>query len=164
VAAVNRLDDKKIDAEELGRHRKTMRKGYCEWLEETNGPISKAMEFTAARGRALDLQSEIAALLKERYGFDIADRFLEADDADSQHPSVLVPTKENAGRIKRLRSIIRDIRSGKIRRTQHQQALGGPDGSTATKVKGDDDAMKLGDGRPVWDAGRSAGRGGDGHA
>ena len=32
----------------------------------------------------------------------------------------------------------------------------------ATKVKRDDDAMKLGDGRPVW-AGRSAGRGGDGH-
>jgi len=33
----------------------------------------------------------------------------------------------------------------------------------ATKVKRDDDAMKLGDGRPVCEAGRSAGRGGDGH-
>jgi hypothetical protein len=33
----------------------------------------------------------------------------------------------------------------------------------ATKVKRDDDAMKLGDGRPVWDAGRSDARAGDGH-
>jgi len=51
----------------------------------------------------------------------LAHRFLTADDADSQHPSVLMPTKEYAGRIKRLRGVIRDIRSGKIRRTQHQQ-------------------------------------------
>jgi hypothetical protein len=79
------------------------------------------MEFTDARGRALAQQNQIADLLEKRYGFDIADRFLTADDADSQHPSVLMPTKEYAGRIKRLRGIIREIRSGKIRRTQHQQ-------------------------------------------
>jgi hypothetical protein len=60
-------------------------------------------------------------VLEERYGFDIADRFLTTDNADSQLPFALLPRDEYAGRIKRLRGIIRDIRSGKIRRTQHQQ-------------------------------------------
>jgi len=121
-----KLDDRMKrhqDAEELGRLRKTMRKRYYEWIGEAarvsitgSGPPSPREPATAER-RALDLQNQISALLEERYGFDIADRFLTADDSDSQHPFVLISTKEYAGRIKRLRSIIRDIRSGKIRRT-----------------------------------------------
>ncbi len=93
-----------------------MKKRQYECLEEENRPINRAMEFTDARGRALAQQNQIADLLEKQYGFDIADRFLTADDEDSQHPSVLMPTKEDAGRIKRLRGIIREIRSGKIRR------------------------------------------------
>jgi len=110
-----KLDDRaKLhqDAEELGRLRKTMRKRYYEWLEEASRG-----RFPGAGGRALDQQDQIAALLEERYGFDIADEFLTADNADSENPFVLTQTDEYAGRIKRLRSIIRRIRSGKIRRT-----------------------------------------------
>ncbi len=116
-----KLDDRvkrHRDAEELGRLRKTMRKRYYEWLEEQKSHIPGP---DPAKDRALDLQNQIADLLERRYGFDIRDRFLTADDADSQHPSalvtVLVLTREYAGRTKRLRGIIRDIRSGKIRRT-----------------------------------------------
>jgi hypothetical protein len=116
-----KLDDRAKrhqDAAELGLLRKTMRKRYYEWLESPTMPGGPAF----AEPRALDLQNQIAALLDERYGFDIADRFLTADDTDSQHQFSLIPRREYAGRIKRLRGIIRDIRSGKIRRTVEKPA------------------------------------------
>jgi hypothetical protein len=86
-----------------------MRKRYYEWLELSH--------HQSTEREALDLQNQIAALLEERYGYDITDRFLTADDADSANPSgTLMPTQEYAGRIVRLRGIIARIRSGKIKR------------------------------------------------
>jgi hypothetical protein len=114
-----KLDDRvkrHQDADELGRLRKTMRKRYYEWIGVQSVADRASGKFAAAYGRGLDLQNQIAALLERRYGFDIRDRFLTADDSDSEHPFGLIETKEYAGRIKRLRGIIREIRSGKIRR------------------------------------------------
>jgi hypothetical protein len=98
------------DAEELGKLRKTMRKRYYEWLEGGLAP-------PGAKDRAIELQRRVAKILDERYGYDVVDRFLTADDADSVGPlGLLLETSEYAGRIKRLRGIITRIRSGRIRR------------------------------------------------
>ena len=108
-----RLNDRAqrhVDVEELGRLRKTMRKRYLEWLKHaTTSPFAKE--------RAQELQEQIGAILEERYGYDVRDRFITDDNADSTNPSrVLSESEEYAARVRRLRGIIRDIRRGWIRR------------------------------------------------
>jgi hypothetical protein len=102
---------RKADAVELGALRRQMRKRYREWLKERNHSV-RMLGFAAPRAHAL--QNEIGAMLEKRYGIKVRDRFISAADDDSTSPSD-VPS-EYAGRIKRLRSIIIDIRWGRIKR------------------------------------------------
>jgi hypothetical protein len=102
------------DAEELGKLRQRMRKRYLEWLKDES--FSSSLP-PWAKDKAQELQEHIASILDERYGFDLRDRFITADNADSTNPQRRLPeTEEYAARIKRLRGIIIDIRRGRVRR------------------------------------------------
>ena len=104
---------RKTDAAELGALRLRMRKRHLDWLKEQNHGV-RMLGFASARAQAL--QSEIGATLEARYGIDVRERFISAaDDATRRLSGLLSESQEYAGRIKRLRNIISDIRRGRIK-------------------------------------------------
>jgi len=103
---------RKADAAELGALLLRMRKRYLDWLKEQNQGV-RMLGFASARAQAL--QSEIAAMLDERYDIDVRERFIIAAE-DSPGRSGLSKRQEYAVRIKQLQSIIINIRRGRIRR------------------------------------------------
>ena len=114
-ALTARLADRaqrKADAAELGALRLRMRKRHRDWLKEQNHGV-RMLGFASARAQAL--QREIAAMLDERYGIDVRERFIIAAE-DSPGRSGLSKRQEYAVRIKQLQSIIINIRRGRIRR------------------------------------------------
>jgi hypothetical protein len=102
---------RRADAAELGTLRLRMRRRYRAWLKQRNHSV-QMLGFAAARAHAL--QDEIGTMLEERYGIDVRARFITADDDDATSPSG--EPSAYAGRIKRLRTIIIDIRLGRIKR------------------------------------------------
>ena len=104
---------RKADAAELGALRLRMRKRHLDWLKEQNHGV-RMLGFASARAQAL--QSEIGATLEARYGIDVRERFIsEADDSTRNLDGLPSESQEYAGRIKRLRAIISDIRRGRIK-------------------------------------------------
>ena len=104
---------RKADAAELGALRLRVRKRYRDWLKEQNHGVRM---LGSAPARAQALQSEIGAMLEARYGIDVRERFISgADDATRNLGGLLSESQEYAGRIKRLRAIISDIRRGRIK-------------------------------------------------
>ena len=104
---------RKADAVELGALRLRMRKRHLDWLKEQNHGV-RMLGFASARARAL--QSEIGATLEARYGIDVSERFIgAADDATRSLSGLLSESQAYAGRIKRLRAIISDVRRGRIK-------------------------------------------------
>jgi hypothetical protein len=104
---------RKADAVELGALRLRMRKRHLNWLKEQNHGV-RMLGFASARARAL--QSEIGATLEARYGIDVSERFIgAADDATRSLSGLLSESQAYAGRIKRLRAIISDVRRGRIK-------------------------------------------------
>jgi len=104
---------RKADAVELGALRLRMRKRHLDWLKEQNHGV-RMLGFASARARAL--QSEIGATLEARYGIDVRERFISAaDDSTRSLGGLPSESQEYAGRIKRLRAIISDIRRGRIK-------------------------------------------------
>ena len=104
---------RKADAAELGALRLRMRKRHLDWLKEQNHGV-RMLGFASARAHAL--QSEIGATLEARYGIDVRERFIsEADDSTRSLGGLPSESQEYAGRIKRLRAIISDIRRGRIK-------------------------------------------------
>jgi hypothetical protein len=102
---------RKTDAAELGALR--LRKRHLDWLKEQNHGV-RMLGFASARAQAL--QSEIGATLEARYGIDVRERFISAaDDATRSLSGLLSESQEYAGRIKRLRAIISDVRRGRIK-------------------------------------------------
>src|SRR5262249_11822550 len=92
------------------------RKLYYLWLEErARMKVSEADH--RERDKACAWQDAMAHQLETAYGYAIVDFFLTADDEDSTG-GVLSETQEFAGRIKRLRTIIERVRTGKIRPIQ----------------------------------------------
>ena len=104
---------RKADAVELGALRLRMRKRHLDWLKEQNHGV-RMLGFASARAQAL--QSEIGATLEARYGIDVSERFIgAADDATRSLSGLLSESQAYAGRIKRLRAIISDVRRGRIK-------------------------------------------------
>ena len=104
---------RKTDAAELGALRLRMRKRHLDWLKEQNHGV-RMLGFASARAQAL--QSEIGATLEARYGIDVRERFISAaDDSTRSLGGLPSESQEYAGRIKRLRAIISDIRRGRIK-------------------------------------------------
>ena len=103
---------RKADAAELGALRLRMRKRHLDWLKEQNHGV-RMLGFASARAQAL--QSEIGATLEARYGIDVRERFISAADDATNRSSLLWESQAYAGRIKRLRDIISDIRRGRIK-------------------------------------------------
>ena len=104
---------RKADAAELGALRLRMRKRHLDWLKEQNHGV-RMLGFASARAQAL--QSEIGAMLEARYGIAVRERFIRAaDEAPRRRSGLLSECQEYAGRIKRLRDIISDVRRGRIR-------------------------------------------------
>jgi hypothetical protein len=104
---------RKTDAAELGALRLRMRKRHLDWLKEQNHGV-RMLGFASARAQAL--QSEIGATLEARYGIDVRERFISAaDDATRSLSGLLSESQAYAGRIKRLRAIISDVRRGRIK-------------------------------------------------
>jgi hypothetical protein len=104
---------RKTDAAELGALRLRMRKRHLDWLKEQNHGVCM-LGFASARAQAL--QSEIGATLEARYGTDVRERFISAaDDSTRSLSGLLSESQAYAGRIKRLRAIISDIRRGRIK-------------------------------------------------
>jgi hypothetical protein len=104
---------RKTDAAELGALRLRMRKRHLDWLKEQNHGV-RMLGFASARAQAL--QSEIGATLEARYGIDVRERFISAaDDSTRSLSGPPSESQEYAGRIKRLRAIISDIRRGRIK-------------------------------------------------
>jgi hypothetical protein len=104
---------RKADAAELGALRLRMRKRHLDWLKEQNHGV-RMLGFASARAQAL--QSEIGATLEARYGIDVRERFISAaDDSTRSLGGLPSESQEYAGRIKRLRAIISDIRRGRIK-------------------------------------------------
>jgi hypothetical protein len=103
---------RKAGAAELRALRLRMRKCYREWLKEQNQGV-RMLGFASARARAL--QSEIGAMLDERYGIDVRDRFIIAAEDSTNRRGLLSESQEYAGRIKRLCDIIIDVRRGRIK-------------------------------------------------
>ena len=104
---------RKADAVELGALRLRMRKRHLDWLKEQNHGV-RMLGFASARARAL--QSEIGATLEARYSIDVRERFIgAADDSTRSLSGLLSESQAYAGRIKRLRAIISDIRRGRIK-------------------------------------------------
>jgi hypothetical protein len=101
---------RKADAAEFGALRLRMRKRHLDWLKEQNQGV-RMLGFASARAQAL--QSEIEAMLEARYGIAVRERFISARDDSTRSLSGLL-SEEYAGRIKRLRDIIIDIRRGRI--------------------------------------------------
>ncbi len=95
---------RKTDAAELGALRLRMRKRHHDWLKEQNHGV-RMLGFASARAQAL--QSEIGATLEARYGIDV--------DATRSLSGLLSESQAYAGRIKRLRAIISDVRRGRIK-------------------------------------------------
>ena len=104
---------RKADAVELGALRLRMRKRHLDWLKEQNHGV-RMLGFASARAQAL--QREIAAMLDERYGIDVRERFIIAAEHSTWRSGLLSESQEYAGRIKQLQSIIINIRRGRIRR------------------------------------------------
>ena len=104
---------RKADAAELGALRLRMRQRYLDWLKEQNQGV-RMLGFASARAQAL--QREIAAMLDERYGIDVRERFIIAAEHSTWRSGLLSESQEYAGRIKQLQSIIINIRRGRIRR------------------------------------------------
>jgi hypothetical protein len=103
----------KADASELGALRLRVRKRYLDWLKEQSQGV-RMLGFASARAQAL--QSEIAAMLEARYGIDVRDRFIRtADDVTRNLGGLRSESQEYAGRIKRLRDVISDVRRGRIK-------------------------------------------------
>jgi hypothetical protein len=115
-ALTARLADRaqrKADAAELGALRLRMRKRYHDWLKEQNHGV-RMLGFASARAQAL--QSEIGAMLEARYDIDVRERFIRAaDDSTRNLGGPRSESQEYAGRIKRLRDIISDVRRGRIK-------------------------------------------------
>jgi hypothetical protein len=104
---------RKTDAAELGALRLRMRKRHLDWLKEQNHGV-RMLGFASARAQAL--QSEIGATLEARYGIDVRERFISAaDDSTRSLSGLLSESQAYAGRIKRLRAIISDVRRGRIK-------------------------------------------------
>ena len=103
---------RKADAAELGALRLRVRKRYRDWLKEQNHGV-RMLGFAPARAQAL--QSEIAAMLDERYGIDVRERFIIAAEDSTNRSGLLSESQAYAGRIKRLRAIISDVRRGRIK-------------------------------------------------
>jgi hypothetical protein len=104
---------RKADAAELGALRLRMRKRYLDWLKEQNHSV-RMLGFAPARAQAV--QSEIGAMLEARYGIDVRERFIRAaDDATRNLGGLRSESQEYAGRIKRLRDVISDVRRGRIK-------------------------------------------------
>jgi hypothetical protein len=103
---------RKTDAAELGALRLRMRKRHLDWLKEQNHGV-RMLGFAPAHAQAL--RSEIGARLEARYGIDVRERFIgAADDATRSLSGLLSESQAYAGRIKRLRAIISDVRRGRI--------------------------------------------------
>jgi len=104
---------RKADAAELAALCLRMRKCHRDWLKEQNHGV-RMLGFASARAQAL--QREIAAMLDERYGIDVRERFIRAaDDSTRNLGGPRSESQEYAGRIKRLRDIISDVRRGRIK-------------------------------------------------